>query len=343
MIRVLVVDDSAVVRRLVRTALMLDPELEVVGTAVNGREAIDLVEQLAPDAVTLDIEMPVLDGLGALEVIRGRHARLPIVMFSTLTEKGATRTLEALSLGASDFVTKPSNTTNMAESMTSVREQLIPKIKALAGVRQVVVSSPPRVRVQPPAARPDVLLVGCSTGGPDALSKVFENLPPTLPVPVLVVQHMPPVFTAMLAARLDRVGPLSVREAQDGDVATPGEVLVAPGGRHLLLKRSAGLVRVVLDDGPPENFCRPAVDTTFRSAAETYGGKAVALVLTGMGQDGLVGCRLLADLGARILVQNEETSVVWGMPGAVAAAGLANEVLPLDAIAGKVAAAVAPA
>lgn len=336
------VDDSAVIRRLVRTSLMLDPEIEVVGTAVNGREAIVKVDELEPDAVTLDIEMPVLDGLGALEAIRRRHPRLPVVMFSTLTEKGATKTLEALSLGASDFVTKPSNTTNMAEGMASVREQLIPKIKALAGVRRVVASTPPPVRVAPPVAtRPEVLLIGCSTGGPDALSRVLEDLPAALPVPVLVVQHMPPLFTAMLAERLGRVSPLTVREAQDGDLVAPGEVLVAPGGRHLVLQRSAGLVRAVLDDGPMENFCRPAVDTLFRSAAQIYGGNAVALVLTGMGQDGLVGCRLLAEKGARIVVQDEATSVVWGMPGSVAGAGLAHEVLPLDAIARTVAAAVA--
>lgn len=336
------VDDSAVIRRLVRTSLMLDPEIEVVGTAVNGREAIVKVDELEPDAVTLDIEMPELDGLGALEAIRRRHPRLPVVMFSTLTEKGATKTLEALSLGASDFVTKPSNTTNMAEGMASVREQLIPKIKALAGVRRVVASTPPPVRVAPPVAtRPEVLLIGCSTGGPDALSRVLEDLPAALPVPVLVVQHMPPLFTAMLAERLGRVSPLTVREAQDGDLVAPGEVLVAPGGRHLVLQRSAGVVRAVLDDGPMENFCRPAVDTLFRSAAQIYGGNAVALVLTGMGQDGLVGCRLLAEKGARIVVQDEATSVVWGMPGSVAGAGLAHEVLPLDAIARTVAAAVA--
>lgn len=342
MIRVLVVDDSAVVRRLVTTSLSLDPEIEVVGTAVNGQEAIGRVDELQPDAVTLDIEMPVLDGLGALAAIRRRHPRLPIIMFSTLTEKGATKTLEALSLGASDFVTKPSNTTNMAESMASVREQLIPKMKALIGVRRVAAAAPaPPVRVAPPAPnRPEVLLVGCSTGGPDALSRVLEDLPATLRVPVLVVQHMPPLFTAMFAERLDRVSPLSVREAGPGEVVRPGEVLVAPGGHHLLLQRSAGVVRTVIDDGPPENFCRPAVDTLFRSAAQVYGGNALALVLTGMGHDGLAGCRLLAEQGARIVVQDEDTSVVWGMPGAVAGAGLAHEVLPLDAIAGKLTAAL---
>lgn len=336
MIRVLVVDDSALVRRLVTTSLGLDPEIEVIGIAENGEVALERIEALQPDAVTLDIEMPVLDGLGALAQIRRRHPRLPVIMFSTLTEKGATKTLEALSLGASDFVTKPSNTGSMAESMASVREQLIPKIKALTAVRRLAAAAAPKVAVaKPTTVRPEVLLVGCSTGGPDALSRVLEDLPATLPVPVLVVQHMPPLFTTMFAERLDRVSPLSVREAADGDVPRPGEVLVAPGGLHLRVSRSAGTIRAVLDDGPAENFCKPAVDTLFRSAADVYGGAAAALILTGMGQDGLVGCELLAGKGARILVQDEATSVVWGMPGAVATAGLAHDVLPLDSIAGK--------
>ncbi|RNL62668.1 chemotaxis response regulator protein-glutamate methylesterase [Nocardioides marmoriginsengisoli] len=350
MIRVLVVDDSALVRRLVTTSLSLDPEIEVVGIAVHGREAVDRVEELRPDAVTLDIEMPVLDGLGALAAIRRRHPRLPVIMFSTLTEKGATKTLEALSLGASDFVTKPSNTTSMAESMASVREQLIPKVKALVGARRVVgpgrsegpARTPPPVRVAAPSTtRPEVLVIGCSTGGPDALSRVLEELPGTLRVPVLVVQHMPPLFTTMLAERLDRVSALSVREAVEGDVPAPGQVLVAPGGLHLRVRRSAGVVRVHLDDGPQENFCRPAVDALFRSAAEAYGGAVAALVLTGMGQDGLIGCQLLAEQGAWIAAQDEASSVVWGMPGAVASAGLAHEVLPLEDVAGKLAAALA--
>jgi len=343
-IRVLVVDDSAVVRRLVTTSLTLDTEIEVAGVAVNGREAIELVESLEPDAVTLDIEMPILDGLGALAEIRKRRPHLPVIMFSTLTEKGATKTLEALSLGASDFVTKPSNTTSMVESMTSVREQLIPKLKALVGARRIVgpgrvkpTPPPAPVRVAEPSGRtPEVLLVGCSTGGPDALSRVLEGLPGTLPVPVLVVQHMPPLFTTMFAERLNRVSALTVREAVEGDVPKAGEVLIAPGGMHLRVRRSAGVVRGHLDEGPPENFCRPAVDALFRSAAEVYGGAAVALILTGMGSDGLIGCRLLAEAGARVVVQDEQSSVVWGMPGAVATAGLAHEVLPLDDIAGKI-------
>lgn len=339
-------DDSALVRRLVTTSLGLDPEIEVAGQATHGREAIAMVDELKPDAVTLDIEMPILDGLGALDAIRRRHPRLPIIMFSTLTEKGATKTLEALSLGASDFVTKPSNTTSMAESMASVREQLIPKLKALVGAHRVVGGgrdegpvrdrpvAPVRTAV-PTTTRPEVLLIGCSTGGPDALSRVLEELPGSLRVPVLVVQHMPPLFTTMFAERLDRVSALTVREAVEGDEPRAGEVLIAPGGFHLRVGRSAGIVRAHLDEGPQENFCRPAVDALFRSAVDVYGGAALALILTGMGSDGLIGCQLLAEKGARVVVQDEASSVVWGMPGAVATAGLAHEVLPLEDIAGK--------
>ncbi|MDP3890232.1 chemotaxis response regulator protein-glutamate methylesterase [Nocardioides sp.] len=348
MIRVLVVDDSALVRRLVATSLSGDPEIEVVGQAVDGHDAVARVEELMPDAVTLDIEMPVLDGLGALRAIRERHPRLPVIMFSTLTEKGAIKTLEALSLGASDYVTKPSNTGSVAESMASVREQLVPKIKALTGVRRMAVAAaaasgragsraPAAPPVTTPHQRSELLLIGCSTGGPDALSRVLADLPASLPVPALVVQHMPPVFTTMFAERLDRESPLTVREAGDRTPLAPGEVLVAPGDFHLRLQRGPGGLRTRLDQGPQVNYCRPAVDVLFDSAADAVGGRALVLVLTGMGHDGLVGTRRLRELGARVLVQDQATSVVWGMPGAIVEAGLADAVLPLDRVATEVA------
>ncbi len=345
MIRVLVVDDSALVRRLVTTALREASDLEIVGVAKDGLEAIEQVDQLRPDVVTLDIEMPRLDGLGALEVIRQRHPRLPVIMFSTLTERGAAATLEALSRGASDYVTKPSNTGSVAEGLASVRDQLVPRIRALVGMRALSPAAAAPVR-RPAAARPvravaaagapEVLLVGCSTGGPDALAKLLVGLPADLGVPVLVVQHMPPVFTAMLAERLNTISPFTVREAADGDALRAGEVLIAPGDHHLQVVAGAAGPRARLDQGPQENFCRPAVDVLFRSAARLYGGRAVATVLTGMGQDGLVGCELLAAQGARVLVQDQATSVVWGMPGAVSMAGLADEVLPLGELPGRI-------
>ena len=339
MIRVLVVDDSALIRRLVTEALTEDPGIEVVGTAANGREAITRAADLRPDAVTLDIEMPVLDGLGALREIRRREPRLPVIMFSTLTERGASATLEALSLGASDYVTKPSNTGSIAEGRASIREQLVPRIKALAGARRLVIA-PARVAPRRRAEAVEAVVMGCSTGGPDALSKMLAALP-VLPVPVAVVQHMPPVFTTMFAQRLDRDSPHDVMEAADGDAFVSGRVLLAPGDHHLRLERSAsGDVAACLDQGPQVNFCRPAVDALFRSAADMYGGRVLAVVLTGMGQDGLEGCRVLRDQGAGVLVQDEASSVVWGMPGAVAAAGLADEIVPLDALADRVVAAL---
>lgn len=345
-IRVLVVDDSALVRRLVTTALGQAPDIEVAGVARDGVEAVRMVDELKPDVVTLDIEMPNLDGLGALTQIREKHARLPVIMFSTLTERGATATLDALSRGASDYVTKPSNTGQIADGIAAIRDQLVPRIRALAGMRKLTPgTSRPIVRRehQPHATQPvNALLIGCSTGGPDALARLLPRLPADLGVPVLVVQHMPPVFTTMLAQRLDKLSALTVREAADGDEVRAGEVLIAPGDFHLRLGRVGriGPVRAVLDQGDQENFCRPAVDVLFRSALDVYGGGALATVLTGMGHDGLAGARQLAAAGARILVQDEESSVVWGMPGAVAGAGLADDVLPLEQLGDRIVATV---
>lgn len=345
-IRVLVVDDSVVVRRLVAHALAQDPGIEVVGTAANGKIALSKVEQLAPDLVTLDIEMPVMDGLETLLELRRIHPRLPVVMFSTLTERGASATLRALECGADDYVTKPSNVGSMEESRAAVAAQLVPKIHALGRRRQW---SGPAGRTRPPTApsrpsgasrsfrtrlsnRVDLLVIGSSTGGPDALTQLLGRLPADLPVPVLIAQHMPPVFTRQFADRLDRKVALHVSEAVEGEALGPGRALIAPGDYHLRVAGTPAKPVAVLDQGPQENFCRPAVDVLFRSAAGLYGGHVLAVVLTGMGSDGAKGSLVIDGAGGQVIAQDEESSVVWGMPGAVVGAEAAHEVLPLDAI-----------
>ena len=351
-IRVLVVDDSVVVRKIVTDVLSEDPAIEVVGTAVNGRIAVGKLEQLKPDLVTMDIEMPEMNGIEAVRAIRagaggggaGRgHSRVPIIMFSTLTERGASATLDALSAGANDYVTKPANVGSVAQSMESVRQQLIPKIKALTGrpvtTGPVRAAAPAPTPVRPPAPRtgavkqPAVLVIGSSTGGPEALAKVLPALPASLPVPVLLVQHMPPVFTRQFAQRLDRLCPLTVVEAVDGTPLAPGTVHLAPGDHHLTIRRTGRGLSTALDQSPPENFCRPAVDPLFRSAVETFDGAVLGVVLTGMGSDGRIGAGRIREAGGAVVVQDQATSVVWGMPGAVATAGFADEVLPLDRVA----------
>lgn len=343
-IRVLTVDDSVVVRRLVTDVLASDPAIEVVGTAPNGKIALDKIAQLKPDVVTLDIEMPVMDGLQTIKEIRKIDRRLPVIMFSTLTERGATATLEALSSGASDYVTKPANVGSVGESMESVRQQLIPKIKALvpgfvptapvAPVAPARPATPVTTRARTSSVKaPRALVIGSSTGGPEALSSVLAKLPATLGVPVLVTQHMPPVFTRLYAQRLDKASALRVVEATDGEVVSAGSVYVAPGDFHMEVVRRGPQMVIKLHQGPAENFCRPAVDVMIRSAVAAYGGELLAVILTGMGSDGKLGCKAVAAAGGQVVAQDEATSVVWGMPGAVAREGIADEVLPLPAIA----------
>jgi two-component system chemotaxis response regulator CheB len=353
-IKVLVVDDSVVVRRLVARVLEEDPAVEVVGAAANGRIALAKIAQLDPDVVTLDIEMPELDGLATLAELRPRWPRLPVIMFSTLTERGAEATLEALSLGASDYVTKPTGLHNPAEAMAAVQAELVPRIKALHGRRllsrmpqsQALTAeatsapSPAVPAVKPPArpsdARIDVVAIGVSTGGPNALAELLPALPGTLPVPIVIVQHMPPIFTRMLANRLDGRCALSVIEAEGGELLLPGRVHIAAGGQHLTLARQGTSIVTVATDDPPENSCRPAVDVLFRSVASLYGSGALAVVLTGMGQDGLRGAEAIRVAGGHVVAQDKASSVVWGMPGFVARAGLADAVLPLDAVAAEI-------
>jgi two-component system chemotaxis response regulator CheB len=337
-IRVLIADDSVVIRRLLSDALAQDPEIEVAGTASNGLIALARIEHVNPDLVTLDVEMPVLNGLDTLAALRKTHPRLPVIMFSTLTERGAATTLDALALGANDYVAKPSNTGSVAVSLQLVKEELIPKIKALcrpAGKHPVVSKPIPLGTNQTATGKIAAVAIGVSTGGPNALSVVLPGLARAFPVPILIVQHMPPLFTRLLAERLSAVSERSVREGHSGALVKAAEVWVAPGGYHMEVQRDGGLATLSIHQGPPENSCRPAVDVLFRSMAQTFGGGTLAVVLTGMGQDGLRGCERIREMGGHVLVQDEASSVVWGMPGAVAQAGLADRVLPLPELAAE--------
>lgn len=338
-IRVLVVDDSAVMRRAITTALAKDPQIEIVGTAHNGRAGLEAVTTARPDVVTLDVEMPEMDGLAALRELRKTHPRLPVIMFSSLTHRGAQATILALTAGASDYVGKPADLANLSEAFRCLETELLPKVKVF-GAQVLAQRAQPSHASElarpelPPSGRirrgtMEAVCIGVSTGGPMALVQLFAAWPEPLAVPLLIVQHMPPTFTALLAQRLTSIGVMDVQEAQEGDRVEPGRAYLAPGGRHMEVVRVDGVIRLHITDEAPENSCRPAADVLFRSAAKIYGGGLLGVVLTGMGSDGLKGCQVIRERGGNILAQDEASSVVWGMPGAVANAGLADAVLPL--------------
>lgn len=342
--RILIVDDSAVMRRLLRDVISEDASL-VVEAAPNGRLALKQIAEARPDLVVLDIEMPEMDGLETLVEVRKLHRRLPVVMFSSLTARGAAATIDSLTRGATDYVTKPSNGNGPQGAAESIRQQLLPKIKALCPAvlepfarQDWFASAAPLPRVARSTLRFPVRIVafGSSTGGPNALAKVISALPSDLPVPVVITQHMPPMFTRFLAERLNASCGLRVAEAAGNESLEAGQVWIAPGDNHMIVKQQGDKVVLGLNQDSPENSCRPSVDTLFRSVAHVYGSSALGVVLTGMGQDGLSGCSALVDKGSRVVVQDEGSSVVWGMPGFVARAGLAESVLPLDEIASTV-------
>jgi len=335
--RVLVVDDAIVMRRLLTEVLQRDPQIEVVGTAPNGRIALQKLTQLNPDVVTLDVEMPELDGLATLRELRRDFPRLPVIMLSLLTQRGAAATLDALAAGANDYVTKPSDVSNIQEAIARLGADLIPKIHAQCRP----FASPPVTPIAPLRTRTsrhvELICIATSTGGPNALSDVFRGFNKPLPVPIAIVQHMPPMFTALLAARLDAGGgPVRCVEARDGEKMQAGCAYLAPGGRHLaVLRDTAGTFTAQLLDTAPENSCRPAADVLFRSAAATGAG-LLAVVMTGMGSDGMRGCELVLEQRGHVLAQDEATSVVWGMPGSVVHAGFADQILPLPKIASEI-------
>lgn len=327
-IHVLIVDDSVVMRRILARALERDPLGASTESATNGRLALLKIAHRRPDVVVLDVEMPELDGFATLAELRRTHPQLPVVLFSSVDERSAAVALEALSLGATDFVIKPTGG-SVEDAETYVAEHLIPLIAALTVPLPSVRHVPP-VPASASLGTVHVLVIGVSTGGPDALHRMVGALPSDLPVPVLIVQHMPALFTRLLAERLDRACAVPVAEAQDGEVLRPGRIYIAPGGRHLALVRSSAQVVVALDDGPAENSCRPAADVLFRTAAAVHGAGVLAVVLTGMGRDGLRGCEAVHTAGGQVVVQDPSTAVIASMPAAVVAAGLAQAILPLD-------------
>jgi len=340
-VRILVVDDSVVIRKLLSETLSGDRALEVVATASDGRIALAKIPLLKPDLITLDIEMPVMNGLETLAAVRKLYPKLPVIMFSTLTEHGAAATLDALSLGASDYATKPSNTGNPAVAIERIRAELIPKIKALCGVAPLKLlplpgSRPvtkPRVRSN---ARIDIVAIGTSTGGPNALAEVLPRIANDFPVPIVVVQHMPPIFTRLLAERLASRSNIPVEEGSAGTFLESGHAWIAPGNFHMTVIRAGTAARLNLNQGPTENSCRPAVDVLFRSVAAAFAANVLAVVMTGMGADGVLGSQQIRDAGGEVIIQDEASSVVWGMPGLVHASGLSDAAYPLDQLAPEI-------
>ena len=334
-IKILVVDDSVVARMVISKALDKDPDIDVVDTATNGKIALRKIPNYDLDLVLLDIEMPEMDGLETLAVIKEKHPSLRVIMFSSLTERGSNIVLEALNLGADDCVAKPTSISSSDGVIEELRSTLAPKIKALCNRaetnQKIHTSYTPRIKFAPNKIY-EVLAIGVSTGGPKALAALLPTLPASFPIPIVIVQHMPPVFTKSLAERLDKDSALSIREAQQGDKLTAGQALLAPGGYHMVLQRMGSDVYVRLNQDPPEEGCRPAVDVLFRSVNKIYGDKTLAVILTGMGKDGLAGSKKIVASGGTLLAQDEATSVVWGMPGAVARANLASQILPPSAL-----------
>jgi two-component system chemotaxis response regulator CheB len=338
-IRVMIVDDSMFVRNIVSRVLGDDPAIEVVGMAVDGLDAIGRAAELKPDVVTLDVEMPRMTGLEAIRRIREAWPPVRIIMLSTLTEAGARVTIDALLNGANDYVPKVDPGSN-ALPIPRLKHDLTAKIRQFFPSRTVAAPAPvlarpaamPAVQAQRATKRRRVVAIGVSTGGPSALNQVIPALPAALAVPVLVVQHMPAMFTRILAERLNALCPLKVLEAVDNMPVEPGTVLVAPGDYHMRVTRRGGRECIALDQSAPENSCRPAVDVLFRSVNQVYGGASVAVVLTGMGQDGYAATQGLKASGAYVIAQDEPSSVVWGMPGVVVRGGLANAVVDLKQI-----------
>jgi len=334
-VAVAICDDSAVIRGAVGRILAAAPDLTVVQRASNGRELLEGLSRARPDVVILDIEMPEMDGLTALPRVLAAQPGVRVLMSSTLTTRGADITLRALRLGASDYIPKPSSLAAWGTGGAWAAD-LMAKVRALGGASSMPPGRDVAIALRPsPARPPSVIAIGCSTGGPAALIQMLPALGRDFALPILVTQHMPPTFTAMLADHIGRMQGPTCSEATDGMVVRPGHVHLARGDRHMVVERGQGDLVLRLTDDPPEHFCRPAVDPLLRSLARHAGDRTLAVILTGMGNDGKQGAEALVAAGGGVIAQDEASSVVWGMPGAVARAGLCHAVLPLSAMAGK--------
>lgn len=360
--RVVIADDAVLFRRVMEQVLRELPEIEVVGTAPNGKLALQRVQELKPDLLTLDMEMPEMDGLAVLDALRGVPGAPAVIVVSALTLHGGRLTLQALQKGAFDFITKPAES-GAEKSLESMRSELAPRVKALSlrlGVRGILrgpstssvipmaqgstplrstngVTTPLKKAIHPAPQRPEMVLIGVSTGGPNTLAALLPALPRDLGVPIFIVQHMPPLFTQSLAENLAGKCTLRVREATHEETAEANTVYIAPGGHQMrIVPGPEGRKIIQITDDPPENNCRPAVDYLFRSVANNFPGRATAVILTGMGSDGTLGLRLLKRQGCHVIAQDEASSVVWGMPKAAIEAGVTDVVLPLSAIANKI-------
>jgi len=355
-VKILVVDDSVLYRKIIRDVLAGIPGVEVVGIARNGVEALEQIERLQPDLLTLDVEMPDMDGLSVLREMRRRGHSARAVMCSTLTAEGAVATVRALHQGAFDFVVKPT-AGSPQENGRLLHEALRTRIEAFQQSGHAApLKSPPRqplpltrgavptaprlispispIETAQPSVPPAVVAIGISTGGPDALRRFLPELPANFPCPVLIVQHMPPFFTKSLAESLDARCALTVTEAEHQEPVQPGRIYIAPGGRQMRVGKTVGQVRIELTDDPPENNCRPAVDYLFRSVAQTYGSATLSVIMTGMGSDGTDGCRQIKRAGGRVIAQSAESCVVFGMPRLPIEERLADRIVPLDQMAG---------
>lgn len=347
-VKVMLIDDSAIIRGLVSRWIGEQPDLDFVGYGINGRDGLNRIVALKPDVVILDIEMPEMDGLTALPLLLKAVPGVKVIMASTLSKAGAEVTIKALTLGATDYIPKPD--AGKIAGAEEYKRDLFAKLRALGPKRISRPASAPlpnmasrnaplnqstgvNLRNDITRIRPEALFIGSSTGGPEALRTVVQGLAGKVNVPVFITQHMPVLFTKILAEHLSKQTGAKVIEAEHNMLAAPGVFHIAPGGRHMIVTRTAGGTRIQLNDDPPENFCRPAVDPLFRSAAQVFGERAMGVILTGMGHDGRDGAKLMVQNKSHIVAQDEGTSVVWGMPGAVAQAGLASQIKPIEQIA----------